>query len=127
MVLPYSAAIARLAGQVGAIVSLYPLETIMNRLIVQGTRTIIDNTDTGCGVVPINTRYDSFLDCAYSIHRAEGVFGFYKGVGAVVIDAMICYAVLKFLQTMAGHYFYSEWTSQNDMNNMRNLMTSSPR
>lgn len=118
---------ARLAGQVGAILSLYPLETVMNRLIVQGTRTIIDNTDNGCGVVPINTRYEGFLDCVYSIHQTEGVFGFYKGIGTVVIDATLCYAVIKMIEAMASHYFYSEWTTQNDMNNMRNLMTSSPR
>jgi solute carrier family 25 protein 46 len=71
-------AILDMSSNVGAILAMYPLETVLNRLIVQGTRTIIDNTDTGYGVVPINTRYDGFIDCIQSISQTEGLFGFYK-------------------------------------------------
>ena len=39
----------------------------------QGTRTIIDNTDTGLGVIPISTRYEGFMDCFRSILAEEGV------------------------------------------------------
>ena len=36
---------------------LYPLETILHRLHLQGTRSIIDNLDSGIEVTPILTRY----------------------------------------------------------------------
>jgi solute carrier family 25 protein 46 len=83
---PYLNAMASLCSQVAATVVLYPFETALNRLIVQGTRTIIDNTDNGFGVVPINTRYDGFIDCLKTIEHTEGFFGFYKGVGLVVLE-----------------------------------------
>lgn len=36
----------------------YPLETILHRLHLQGTRTIVDNLDTGYSVLPILTNYE---------------------------------------------------------------------
>lgn len=36
----------------------YPFETIMHRIQLQGTRTIIDNLDSGTTVVPILTSYE---------------------------------------------------------------------
>ncbi|KAH9488844.1 hypothetical protein Btru_058673 [Bulinus truncatus] len=73
----------------------YPLETVLHRLYVQGTRTIIDNTDTGLGVVPINSRYDGFLDCFKSIIVEEGVQGLYRGFGALVIQYSIHALILR--------------------------------
>lgn len=122
---PYFKTLAEVASHIGSIVMLYPIETILNRLIVQGTRTIIDNTDTGYGVVPINTRYDGFFDCASTINQTEGFFGFYKGIGAIVVEALLHYAILKLAKTIALHIFDSEWTTRSDMNNIKNLMTSS--
>ena len=72
-------AIAQLSGNMAAVIALYPFETIINRLIIQGTRTIIDNTDIGIGVVPIITRYDGFFDCLRTIEDTEGFLGLYKG------------------------------------------------
>jgi hypothetical protein len=62
---------------------------------MQGTRTIIDNTDTGLEVVPIMTRYDGAVDCYWAILTEEGVAGLYKGFGGLVLQYGIHVAVLK--------------------------------
>ena len=74
---------------------LYPLETVLHRLQVQGTRTIIDNMDTGMGVVPIITRYEGMFDCFQTIIRDEGLMALYKGFGALVMQYTIHVALLK--------------------------------
>lgn len=57
----------------------YPFETILHRIQLQGTRTIIDNLDTGYSVVPILTSYEGAADCCRSTIAAEGISGLYKG------------------------------------------------
>lgn len=84
-----------------ALVALYPMETVINRLIVQGTRTIIDNTDSGIGVIPINTRYDGFFDCVQTISETEGTLGFYKGIGALAMEGILCFVLLKLAESVA--------------------------
>lgn len=123
---PFIDSVVDLASQIGAILTMYPLETILNRLIVQGTRTIIDNTDTGYGVVPINTRYEGFIDCAQMIGQTEGVMGFYKGVGTLVFQAFLQYMMLKLGKAIASRIYDSQWTMRSDMNNVVNLMSSPP-
>jgi hypothetical protein len=122
---PYIDALTQLTSRVGSLILLYPVETIINRLIVQGTRTIIDNTDNGIGVIPINTRYEGFWDCADSIRQSEGFFGFYKGLGSLLIDALFQFALLKMAKVVATRIFDSEWTSKSDSNNIKHLMSSS--
>ena len=121
---PYLSALTQLSSQIGALIILYPIETVLNRLIVQGTRTIIDNTDNGLGVVPINTRYIGFFDCVHSIKETEGIFGFYKGIGSLMMETVIYYALLKFAKVVASRIYDSEWTSRADNNKIQNLMTS---
>lgn len=121
---PYVNALTQLMSQMGALVLLYPVETIINRLIVQGTRTIIDNTDNGLGVVPINTRYDGFFDCLNIINETEGIFGFYKGIGSLMIETAFHFALLKFVKVVAYRIYDSEWTTKADNNKIQNLMTS---
>lgn len=58
----------------------YPFETILHRIQLQGTRTIIDNLDSGYSVVPILTNYEGASDCYRSTIAAEGVSGLYKGI-----------------------------------------------
>lgn len=58
----------------------YPFETILHRLQLQGTRTIIDNLDSGYSVVPILTNYEGATDCYRSTIASEGVSGLYKGI-----------------------------------------------
>lgn len=60
----------------------YPFETILHRLQLQGTRTIIDNLDTGFSVVPILTSYEGAADCYRTTIATEGVSGLYKGMNS---------------------------------------------
>ena len=85
----YPELLAGLIGNLLADITLYPLETVVHRLCIQGTRTIIDNTDTGRDVKPINTSYEGTFDCVRSILRMEGVPGFYKGFGAMILQYMM--------------------------------------
>jgi len=121
---PFQDELAQYAGQICSILALYPIETILNRLIVQGTRTIIDNTDTGFGVIPVNTRYDGFLDCAQMISETEGVFGFYKGVGNIFFECCLQYAIFKIVKLITYRIYDAEWVTRSDNNTMKNLMSS---
>ncbi|NXB17340.1 S2546 protein, partial [Rhagologus leucostigma] len=87
--------IASFAASLCADVMLYPLETVLHRLHIQGTRTIIDNTDLGYEVLPINTQYEGMKDCINTIKREEGMQGFYKGFGAVIVQYTLHMAVLQ--------------------------------
>jgi len=98
----YPELIATFTGHLLSDVLLFPLETIMHRLVLQGTRTIIDNTDTGLGVIPIITRYEGFMDCALTIIREEGFSGFYKGMGCLILQYgfhMVILRLTKFTLT----------------------------
>ena len=114
---PYLNAIASLSGNLTAIIALYPIETIINRLIVQGTRTIIDNTDHGYGVFPINTRYSGFIDCLKTIEDKEGLFGLYKGVGCVILEFIFSFALLKLGKFAAYRIYDAVWISRDDKSN----------
>ncbi|XP_025900274.1 solute carrier family 25 member 46 [Nothoprocta perdicaria] len=87
--------IASFAASLCADIMLYPLETVLHRLHIQGTRTIIDNTDLGYEVLPINTQYEGMRDCINTIKREEGMLGFYKGFGAVIVQYTVHVAVLQ--------------------------------
>ncbi|XP_016080428.1 PREDICTED: solute carrier family 25 member 46 [Miniopterus natalensis] len=87
--------IANFAASLCSDVILYPLETVLHRLHIQGTRTIIDNTDLGYEVLPINTQYEGMRDCINTIKQEEGMVGFYKGFGAVIIQYTLHAAVLQ--------------------------------
>jgi len=82
-------------GNLLADMMLYPFEIVLHRLYLQGTRTIIDNTDTGMDVIPINTRYEGLLDCLKSIVMDEGLSGLYKGFGALILQYLIHAAILR--------------------------------
>ncbi|KAJ0175052.1 hypothetical protein K1T71_009193 [Dendrolimus kikuchii] len=73
----------------------YPIETIVHRLHIQGTRTIIDNLDTGTSVTPILTGYEGFMDCYNTTIAREGVAGLYKGFGALVLQLAAHLAIIK--------------------------------
>lgn len=74
----------------------YPFETILHRIQLQGTRTIIDNLDSGYSVVPILTSYEGAVDCYRTTVATEGVCGLYKGFGALVLQFAAHVAVIKF-------------------------------
>lgn len=73
----------------------YPFETILHRIQLQGTRTIIDNLDSGYSVVPILTSYEGATDCYKTTLTSEGVSGLYKGFGAMVLQFAAHYAVIR--------------------------------
>ncbi|KAG7300324.1 hypothetical protein JYU34_015913 [Plutella xylostella] len=76
-------------------VMFYPVETIIHRLHIQGTRTIIDNLDTGASVIPILSGYEGFVDCYTTIVAKEGTAGLYKGFGALVLQLAAHIAIIK--------------------------------
>lgn len=73
----------------------YPLETVVHRLHLQGTRTIIDNLDTGRCVRPLLTSYSGAFDCYRTIINNEGTLGLYKGFGALVMQFGMHFLLLK--------------------------------
>lgn len=107
---------ASLVASLAADVALYPLETALHRLLVQGTRTIVDDTDGGMAslaegmaslvagggvVLPINTQYDGLHDAltgasavvltggrgaSEAAGMAMGGACLYRGVGAVLLQ-----------------------------------------
>ncbi|KAL0271811.1 UNVERIFIED_CONTAM: hypothetical protein PYX00_008795 [Menopon gallinae] len=82
-------------GIVTADVICYPLETILHRLHLQGTRTIVDNLDSGSSVIPILTNYRGAVDCYESTISQEGVSGLYKGFGALTLQFFAHWALIK--------------------------------
>lgn len=87
---------ANFAGNLLADVLLFPVETVLHRLYLQGTRTIIDNLDTGVDVIPISTNYEGFFDCFRSIVMEEGISGLYRGFGALILQYTLQAGLLKF-------------------------------
>lgn len=73
----------------------FPIETIMHRIQLQGTRTIIDSLDSGVQVVPILTSYEGAIDCYNTTISSEGFLGLYKGFGAMVLQFAAHIAVIK--------------------------------
>lgn len=96
----YPEIVAIFTGNLLADTILYPFETILHRLYLQGTRTIIDNTDAGMEVVPIMTRYEGVLDCYTSVVDDEGFSGLYKGFGALILQYGLHIAILKFTRSI---------------------------
>lgn len=89
------------AGFVGNLVAdvvLYPCETVLHRLYLQGTRTIIDNLDTGTSVTPVISTYQGILECFHTIVQEEGASGLYKGFGALMLQYTIHGIILKSTQ-----------------------------
>jgi len=92
----YQTQAAALAGHFVADSVLYPLETVLHRLHLQGTRSIIDNLDSGIEVVPILTRYEGVSDCFSTILQEEGFKGLFKGFGAVLLQYAVHFLIIKF-------------------------------
>lgn len=67
---------------------------------MQGTRTIIDNLDSGYEVIPILTSYESAWDCYMTTLQQEGVAGLYKGFGALILQFAAHVAVIKLTKTV---------------------------
>ncbi|KAK6054409.1 hypothetical protein COOONC_08085 [Cooperia oncophora] len=68
---------------------LFPFETIMHRMYIQGTRTLIDNLDTGLSAISITAKYNGFGDCLRSVLQHEGFWALYSGVGALALEYLL--------------------------------------
>ncbi|XP_035213332.1 solute carrier family 25 member 46-like [Stegodyphus dumicola] len=82
-------------GSLVASIMLYPGETLLHRLYLQGTRTIIDNLDSGTSVLPVITKYEGVVDCFHTIVAEEGAAGLYKGFGALLLEYAFQALILK--------------------------------
>ncbi len=91
----YREQVSSTIGHLVADVILFPIETVLHRLHLQGTRTIIDSLDSGKEVMPIITQYEGFGDCFNSILREEGTAGLFKGFGALVLQYAFHFAILR--------------------------------
>ncbi|KAH8387121.1 hypothetical protein KR093_004869, partial [Drosophila rubida] len=94
----YASLIAMLTTEV----LFFPFETILHRLQLQGTRTIIDNLDNGYAVVPILTNYQGAIDCYRTTLVSEGFSGLYKGFGAMILQFAAHVAVIKLTKWIVG-------------------------
>ena len=82
---------------------LFPLETVLHRLHLQGTRSIIDNLDSaGMEVTPILSRYEGLSDCFTTILQEEGFSGLFKGFGAVILQYTVHFLIIKFSSKMVA-------------------------
>ncbi|KAL3289703.1 hypothetical protein HHI36_023103 [Cryptolaemus montrouzieri] len=86
---------ASLVSLIATDVVFYPCETIVHRLHLQGTRTIIDNLDNGQSVLAVLTNYTGAVDCYEQCVQTEGVFGLYKGFGALIVQYALHIALVK--------------------------------
>ncbi|KAL1493385.1 hypothetical protein ABEB36_011448 [Hypothenemus hampei] len=86
---------ASLIAAIASDVAFYPCETIVHRLHLQGTRTIIDNLSDGRSVLSILTNYTSATDCYEKCVACEGVAGLYKGFGALILQYLLHIALIK--------------------------------
>ena len=91
-------------GSLVADIALYPMETVLHRLHLQGSRTIIDNLDTGFEVVPVITRYEGFFDCCDSIRAEEGFGGFYRGFGALILQYAVRLSAIQLCTLVAREF-----------------------
>lgn len=114
---------------------LFPLETIMHRLYLQGTRTIIDNLDTGTSVMPILTGYTGPLDCFITTVAQEGRLGLLKGFGALLLQTALVgmlykvakISLVKVVDAYATSSNHPSQTSFNNQNNENNVITQQSR
>ncbi|VDL75272.1 unnamed protein product [Nippostrongylus brasiliensis] len=56
---------------------------------VAGTRTLIDNLDTGLSAISITVKYNGFTDCVRSVLNHEGFWALYSGVGALALEYIL--------------------------------------
>jgi len=89
---------ARFTSHIFADAMLYPIETVLHRLYIQGTRTLIDNLDSGLSAVSIDAKYAGFVHCFRSIIHKEGFFALYNGIGAVAMQYLLHFFILRFIR-----------------------------
>ncbi|KAL3997893.1 Mitochondrial carrier family protein [Acanthocheilonema viteae] len=91
---------ATLTSQMLADFALYPFETVIHRLYIQGTRTLIDNLDSGVTAISITGKYVGFFDCFRTIINRESFWSLYAGVGVLGLQYVLHLCLLRFIRTM---------------------------
>ncbi|VDK64554.1 unnamed protein product [Onchocerca ochengi] len=91
---------ATLTSQMLADFVLYPFETVIHRLYIQGTRTLIDNLDNGVTAISITAKYVGFFDCFRTIINRESFWSLYAGVGALGLQYILHLCLLRFIRTV---------------------------
>uniref|UniRef100_A0A1B6LDV1 Solute carrier family 25 member 46 n=1 Tax=Graphocephala atropunctata TaxID=36148 RepID=A0A1B6LDV1_9HEMI len=94
---------ASVMSYLSAEILFYPLETVVHRLILQGTRTFTNDLDCGSAVVQILSAHNGFVDCYDNITWLEGKLGLYKGFGALLMQAFLYHYCIKFV-SFVWHY-----------------------
>jgi len=90
-----------MTGQLMADVALYPLETVLHRMLWQGSRTLIVDTDSGLGAAAASgasRAYTGFFSCLTSTIGDEGVRGLYRGFGALIAQYCVQVALLRLIR-----------------------------
>ncbi|XP_050314418.1 mitochondrial outer membrane protein SLC25A46-like [Anthonomus grandis grandis] len=95
---------ASLVATISSDIMFYPCETIVHRLHLQGTRTIIDNLSDGKSVLPILTNYSGALDCYEKCLATEGTAGLYKGFGALILQYVAHIALIKLTHLLLSEF-----------------------
>lgn len=90
---------AMMSSQVVADFVCYPFDTVLHRLYIQGTRTLIDNLDTGVSAISINAKYTGFVDCLQRIINRETAWALYAGVGALALQYLLNFSFLRVMRT----------------------------
>lgn len=123
-------AVSDLTASAVSDIIIFPLETIMHRLYLQGTRTIIDNLDTGVSVMSITTGYTGPIDCFVTTITEEGRLGLFKGFGALLLQTAlvgVLYKVVRIsLVKLVEAYATSSNSSSQILVNTQNNQTNTP-
>jgi len=98
MELMYPQMLSTILAKCVASTVVFPFQTALHRLCIQGTRCIIDSSDIVGEVLPINTQYRGFTHCMTSIIRDEGHVGLFRGYGALVLQCAFQLGAFYFLQ-----------------------------
>lgn len=119
--------IATITSQLIADLVCYPLETILHRLYIQGTRTLIDNLDNGVSAISITAKYQSFVHCFQSIINKEGFSTLFTGIGAIVLQYSLQFCVLNIVRAVFSHRSSMALhinTSSRNLNNGSSILSS---
>ena len=103
----YISMLSRIVGNLSADVLIYPVETILNRLHLQGTRTIVDNLETGYSVVCMNSQYVGLFDCFRAIKFDEGFFALFQGFGALVTQYALQLSIYRSFKAFSSEIWSS--------------------
>lgn len=103
----YTDLLMAMTANLAADVITYPLETLVIRLCVQGTRTLVDNMDSGDVVVPVVSSYEGFTDAFRSaMDSPQGLISLYRGFGALLTQYAVQVAFLYGIRRLYQEILY---------------------